>query len=235
MSSSILATPVQKVYEIATAFKSKTLSKVNNKIFARILRGKQDSDFLTMTHDLNRKIVFYLDSKGIEELTTLSDYDKLIKVGYPDKYIHKLLHEGYFFKIVIFKNNAMITSASWENVGKLVNWVHANQSNFYKNAYSQDMVIKISRNIPHLISAYSNIAVSSPEEVYNSLRQQGGELWEVRKYLHKNLNLNKNFTGNGKTYTDKGELGVPEFISPNIKISDLNESIIIDLKVVPSL
>jgi len=198
--------------------RSKDTKEIKEVFFGRILRGKRKNDFSTMTLNPDRKIVFYVDSKGLEKMVGISNVDRLLKIGYPKKYIKQKVLEGYKFKLVVFNGSETVKNATWDNVVSMVEDIYGH------NEISK----KLRNNIDTLKEMYS---LYSAPYAYNLIKGVGGELWEVRKFLEKELNLNILFKGDGFTYNEKGVSGMREYISPNVKLSGLKEARLIDLNI----
>lgn len=68
---------------------------------------------------------------------------------------------------------------------------------------------------------------------YELLRLTGGPDWEYRSLLETHLSVNPHFRGTGITQNtlspDDGRLGVPEFVGPNARLSELAEWAVLDL------
>ena len=60
-------------------------------LHARILRGKCDEDFLTMSDDPDRRLVMFMGSDGLAKMSGKSTYDRLVSIGYKYNYINLLL------------------------------------------------------------------------------------------------------------------------------------------------
>lgn len=56
------------------------------------------------------------------------------------------------------------------------------------------------------------------------------QAWQVRFFLYCELRIFELFNGDGFTYGESGEVGEKEYISPNFKLSDMNQD---DIIVVP--
>src|SRR5215470_15183197 len=90
-------------------------------LMGRVLRGKGDGDFETLSDDRDRKIVFVMGSDGLEGLVGSSNDQILTKIGYTAEYTARLAHEGYRFKLVVFKSGADAGQlATWDHVVELV-------------------------------------------------------------------------------------------------------------------
>jgi len=227
----LFAETIVNIEKVAAALERDTPVKIDQRIYARILSGLQAQDFLTMTRNVSRKIVFYLDASGLEKMVGISDREKLILIGYPADYIERKLQEGFQYKMVIFKDDTVTKIATWDNIEKLMTEIYSGQLALYQDVKNLEMVEKVQRNLPLLKEIYKDVesAKIKAAQAYQKIQEMGGELWEVRSFLHENLKLNENFSGDGYTRLDNGEKGIAEYISPNIEIKKLKQSVIIDL------
>jgi len=75
-------------------------------LMGRVLKGKSDGDFETLSDDRDRKIVFVMGSDGLEGLVGSSNDQILTRIGYTAEYVARLQHDGYRFKLVVFSGDA---------------------------------------------------------------------------------------------------------------------------------
>jgi hypothetical protein len=201
-------------------------------LMGRVLKGKGDNDFETLSDDRDRKIVFLMGSDGLEGLVGLSNDQILAKIGYTAEYVARLEHDGYRFKLVVFKSGAG-QLATWDHVVKLV-----------ASAYP-DIAAKIRAALPRLKRmSFSEIEQDAPTRFAavdrvgrehadyideQRLQTSDGALWQVRAFLYYRIRLTELYAGDGITRTADGKKGLKEYIAPNKPIRDLGGALLIDL------
>jgi hypothetical protein len=203
-------------------------------LVGRVLKGKTDADFETLSEVQTRKLIFMMGSDGLEGLIGLSTDQILIKIGYTPEYIQRLKDEGYHLKLVVFssKNEAAVP-ATWDNVAHLV-------EKLYPSVAS-----KIDKQLPALKSTpFSLIESQAPERFYEvdklwtahpdyineeKLEKSEGKLWQVRGFLYYQARLSDLYSGDGYTHTDDGGRGLKEYVAPNVPIKSLNDASVADL------
>jgi hypothetical protein len=77
----------------------------------RILRGRSSEDFLTLTDNLERKVVFLLDSVALSGLVGLDGREVLRRFGYAEAFIVSLLAKGTQFKLHVLPEVAVKLAA----------------------------------------------------------------------------------------------------------------------------
>ena len=180
-----------------------------------------------------------MDAEGLNAVAGLDGYAALKEIGYPDEDIAKFLKEGLNFQIVAFPAQDGITAATWDNLVPML-----------RDQYSEVADI-VQTGLPELKAhsgpaGYQKIMASRPSEATSApmtadrLRSGKGELWEVRKFLHDQLNLNEFYTGDGFTYkcdgaTGRLKRGVREYFAVNRPIRAFDSAQVTRLSVtVPS-
>jgi hypothetical protein len=200
----------------------------------RVLKGKADDDFETLSDDRDRKIVFLMGSDGLEGLLGLSNDQILAKIGYTTEYVARLEHDGYRFKLVVFKSGLDARQlATWDHVVELV-----------ASAYP-DIAAKVTAALPRLKrTSFREIEQLAPSPFAaidrvgrehadyideRRLRSSDGALWRIRAFLYYRIRLLELFAGDGVTRTGDGKRGLKEYIAPNQPIRDLGGARLIDL------
>ena len=179
----------------------------------------------------------FMDSAGLEGLLGLDGYGILKKIGYPDEDIVKFAKQGDRFRIAVFPSQSEILLATWDNLLLLVRraWPHSN------------IPAKLEYQLPVLKTlggpeGYANIMSRAPtgfserKILAEDLERLQGKLWEVRKFLHDQLNLNPLFLGNGWIYSDapaggKNPIGAREYFGLNGPLRRLRGVQTLDLTV----
>ena len=88
-------------------------------LYGRILRGRTQADFATLSERPDRQVGFFVDSRALRGLIGLDGLTILTRLGYPDIYIRYLLKEQLRFRLLLTK--AIDTKkASWDNLLDIV-------------------------------------------------------------------------------------------------------------------
>jgi hypothetical protein len=141
----------------------------------RVLRGTSDDAFTSLSDNPHRQIVFLLDSDGLASLIGLSGVEILRHIGYADDTIRDLVERGTRFKLVLIPS-ATLKPATWDNLFALVGEVYPEWRE------------RIERAAPRLCDL-----------TYDEALAEGGEVAEVRRFLHDEINVNSLFAGDGFT------------------------------------
>lgn len=215
-------------------------------VVGRIIRGRQPADFETLTDDPNRGLVMLVDSEGLEGLIGCggNTYAMLKAVGYTDHHIADLVAKGTQFKLVAFPDdpNSSAKQGTWENLLHLVGMA-------YPDAWS-----KLDRQLEEL-KRLSTVFVSGVGFIDTIQRRAGykfadvkdasdprfmtyakytkerhaDELVAARAFLYHTLHLREFYSGDGYTYNDSGQRGVPEYFVPNLPLAKLGDHLLLDL------
>ncbi len=98
------------------------------KRWGRILRGSRPEDFVTLSDNPERKIVFFIPDSELRKLEKVSDYEKLKLIGWTDNEIDEYVSEGKQFKLITFLENSDVgMPATWKNLLKLIGQAYPNQ------------------------------------------------------------------------------------------------------------
>lgn len=171
-------------------------------ISGRIVRGAIPEHFETLTDNPSRKIVFMLDNGGMNNLIGLTGREALVNIGYPAKDIDGYLSKGYKFKVLVMPETS-VHLATWNNLLALT-----------AEAYPEFR--------KKIIKAYNHLTMLSYDEIMTG----EGVAKEVREFLHKTLNVNELFIGNGTTPN-----GQKEYVTINKRIDSFPEYALIDFPV----
>lgn len=172
----------------------------------RILRGRTDADFLTLTDDPRRRVVFLTDAVALCALVGSHGYEILKQIGYADAFIMHLLERQTRFKLALFPEVTKL-AATWDNLLALTSAAYP--------AWSE----KISR-----------ARVALRENRYEQLQ---GEPAEVRAFLEDVLNVNRLFAGDGYTRREDNPLRRvhPEYVILNRPLAEMDACCLIDFPV----
>lgn len=223
-SQNMVATPLD--YE--RAFKNGEKVAVKN-LVGRVLRGTKDADFTYLSPDLNRKLIMFMGSDGLEDLIGKSLREILITIGYPIEFIDDLLENGTKFKLLVAIKQNQILSGTWDNLltfvkiqykgTRIPQMLENNLENLKENSFKTGFQRIMAMRDP----AFSGKMTAA------RLESGSGSLWEVRQFLNDVLNLNELYAGDGFTYTIDGKKGVSEYFSLNSSINVLGDAVLIDL------
>lgn len=172
-------------------------------ISGRVLRGKRPEDFESLTDTPEkRKVVFTLDSSGLDNLVGKSGRGVLEQIGYPASDIDAFLEQDTRFKLVVFPEQS-VKPATWGNLFNEVCDAYPNEA---------DGLRRVEDQISHM--------------TYDQAMKAGEEVAKAREFLHKTVNVNTEFTGTGLTSKD-----LPEFVTKNKPLTDLAPYILIGFHV----
>ena len=202
----------------------------------RIIRGVKESDFLTLTDDPNRKLVMLMGADGLESILGKNGYESLVEIGYEKDYIrHKVEVENNKFKVIVFKEGRDAKLANWDNVIEIVSRVYPSIAKMLymrkeelKNTSFAEIQSKAGFNFSEVDKMGSS---DSRFMTLERLELSSGMLSDVRAFLYFSVHLRELFSGDGYTYTFEGKKGLMEYIVPNMLISDLDSSVVIDLEI----
>lgn len=212
--------------EYVTCFINKQEITDLNAYNARILRGKKDSDFQTLSDDKNRKLVFVMDDEGLQKIVGNSTYEMLIKTGYHPNYIEQLFAEKTIFKLIIFPKINPKMLATWDNVLDMVVMLYPdtiNQVTDYIEQLKETRFEEIEKLSGH------RFADISKNYFKNAASLKG--LAEFRFFLYHSIYLREYYQGDGFTKNYKGEKIFREYVIFNTQISYLSDYRIIDLEI----
>ena len=211
---------------------------ISDNLVGRVLRGSNDIDFLKLSPDENRKLIMFMDSTGLQQLLGKDTRTILQIIGYPEDYMEQLFTNKTQFKLVVATKGDNIVSGTWDNLLKLVKDAYGETSKVSK-ALEKNLeslkTIKFDDIMKQKDSVFSGKMTQQELEkrVEKRVEKRDGNLcnlWEIRMFLNDVLNLNKLYSGDGYTYNDKGERGVPEYFSKNMELTQLGEYSLMDLK-----
>jgi len=148
----------------------------------RVLRGLADSDFLALTNQPSRRLVFLLDAKGVAGLVGRSGWEILTGIGYDRSTISRLVRDGTRFRLTLVPKVAMLP-ATWEHVLDLACVTYPDWRDRIQQ--SRQALITLS---------------------YNDIMSAGGVVASVRRFLDQTLNISRLYAGDG--YTRHGNMSV---------------------------
>ncbi len=214
----------------------------------RILRGRpgtSDFDYLSPIENAQgpianpRRIVMLMDSEGLNAVAGLDGYAALKEIGYTDEDIAKYVKEGLTFQIVVFPAQGGITAATWDNLIVLLRDQYPEVDDIVEAHLSELKVNSGPHGYEMIMASVPSSATSTPMTA-ERLRAGRRELWEVRKFLRDQLNLNELYMGDGFTYhcdseTRRLKKGVREYFAVNKPIRAFNSAQVTQLSVTAPL
>lgn len=202
-------------------------------LLGRVLRGKRESDFRSLTMDHGRDLILFTGNIGLEKLVGLSNVEILEAIGYERSYIERLTQDGTRFKLVFFENPGPAFPATWQNISLMAARRYplvAEKLKAQMAALQKTPFAKIQKSAPEPLASIYDRGPSDPNYItLERLAASAGELWKVRAFFYNALRLNGNFSGDGFTYNSDGVRGVPEYIAENREVSSLNQVVVFDL------
>lgn len=171
-------------------------------ISGRIIRGTIPEHFETLTDNPSRKIIFMLDNNGMNNLIGLTGRQMLENIGYPAKDIGDYLSKGTKFKLLIIPETSVYL-ANWNNLLRL-----------------------LAKGYPEWGVKIREVYQDITQRQYSDLITAGGVVSDFRKFLHKELNINELFRGDGTTPN-----GQKEYITLNRRIDSFPSRTVIDFPI----
>lgn len=210
--------------------------QLNENIYGRILKGKAEKDFETLSNDSNRKIIFLMDHKALQKVICLPVHEMLKQVGYTQDYIDQLEKEGYKFRLVLFSKDAQSgLPATWDNLMHLLKMTYPASVMDRIAPYFSDLKSTPFQEIQNqAASLFSAVNKDKKHPEYMSvdkfLADNEPTLWKARAFLYYNVRLTELYSGDGFSYDESGKRLEPEFIAPNVPLKDLKDVQVIPLK-----
>lgn len=212
-------------------------------LFGRVLKGKTDKDFESLSNDVSRKIVFIMGPDGLVRLLGLNQKQILYEIGYTKDYIERLKQEGYRFKLLVFKNENSVDSdqtiqpATWERVLRLTTKAYpelAEKIQAQAQSLQSIPFTIIQTQAPHPFAGVEKqIEKQGPQHPdyidETRLTQLPATLWQVRAFLFYKVHLTELFAGDGFTHKEDGTKGIAEYAILNQKVISLPNALLIDL------
>lgn len=220
----------------------------------RIVRGVNPKDFESLTDDPSRKLVMLMGPDGLEKLLEKRGVEALEAIGYERDYIRqKVVDENNVFKLVVFKESKDAQLATWEGVAEVVPLVYPETEVLFQSSlktlkqysfetleraagYVFKKVDSVGQNHPWYMSAdklsrsYPNgIPLEYVESMEGLIPELSRPVIDLRAFLYFTVYLKELFAGDGYTYTPEGQRSLTEYITPNRKLEDLGDHVVIDI------
>lgn len=209
-------------------------------IAGRIIRGKNPSDFETLTDDPQRQIVLILGPDDLAKLPGMSGWDILMTIGYDPAYARGKVAEGCEFKLVVLQEGPSVKLATWDNLLEMVCEVYPNVADLIRSHWTS-LKTRSFREI-EAQAGFKFLEVEQPKDktkkkqddprfmTYERLQQSSGTLADVRAFLYFSVHIRELYRGDG--YTDvSGSRGMREYLARNVRLVDLGAHELIDFEV----
>ena len=220
--------------EFANAFRCGDELTVHG-LHGRILRGRSEGDFETLTDDPARRAVIAIGADGLTQMLTATSTRAFDLIGYRTEHVRHLMNSGYKFRLVVFQKNGLLLRATWDNVAQIV-------STAYPSV--RDAMVKF---LPALSLFPFDLWLEETNFDWVEVNKLGPYDWrymtlerfersrqwacDLRQFLYHTLSLKELFTGDGYTKTEKGVRGVKEYIMPNMKLADLGAHVVLPMDI----
>ncbi len=187
-------------------------------VFARVLRGKSESDFTTLTDDVERRVVFFMDQSGLASIAGKQGDPLLYALGYTEDYVRSLRSSGTKFRLVIFSKNENVVPATWENLQKIAADAYPNGPVAllfarYSDALKSISFLEIEKQAPLTFAELSSLSRTDPRHIRLDKLTPESELWEFRAFLYNEFRVTELYSGDGYTVLPDGTRGLAEYIS----------------------
>lgn len=203
----------------------------------RICRGQTEEDFERMA-EASRLVVFLMGSDGLEEIEPLSDYEKLIKIGYERDYIKQKLDQGFSFRQVHFpskQEKVPCSMATWDGALAVVNNVYPKAGELVEKhlpALKNHEFSKHQDDCPFDMKEADSKGIAHENFITEErLLKSKGDAAHTRAFLYHTMQLRALYHGDGYTRTADGTKGIKEYLSPNVALKDLKGVVIKKLDV----
>lgn len=206
-------------------------------LVGRLLRGMDAKAFETMTDDPDRRVVFLVDSTGLEALCGRSGYEMLQTVGWNNQYIHDKITAGNKVKFVVFPETAC-KLGTWDNVLSIVETMYPEV--WSKIAPHRATIAKmriedlpeIEKRLGFTFGEVEKLGkADSRFMTIDRFKSTRGTADEARAFLYFVAHLRELYTGTGYTQNSSGQRGVAEYILPNRPLSQLGDHELLDISV----
>ena len=212
----------------------KTTSEKIFGLCGRLLRGKEEVDFKTLTDTPEtRKIIFMVDSDGLQDLLGKIGWEMFTHVGYPPDYLEDLVKGNTIFKAVVMPDNGPAKLATWENLLKAVESAYPGFT--VTDNVSSYLTEKTFEEINHEaeLALGAKITDKSRHKIeFDKLMQNSTNPIFVRAFLYDIINVNELYAGDGWTREAVGGRQIArEYVMANCHINEIPDAELIDIEV----
>lgn len=193
-------------------------------MYGRIVRSLRDKPLRLADSD-RRRFVMIFGPSGLRRISGKDGFNMMIELGHAPASIRRELSHGMKFHLVTFKRPTKRHRASWKGV------VAAAAEHYPEFETALRAALLDLSNRP-LAEFEASLGFSFVEVHANGVGDKrfltptrfaecAQTPADVRLFLFNELHLNELFTGDGRTLTHEGKVGVVEYITPNVDIDAL--------------
>lgn len=210
--------------------------KVNKRVdglAGRVLRGIKDKDFETLSDDPDRKIIFYIKEDGLRNMFGKTVYEILYNLGYEPNYFANKIKQGNKFKLIIFSEPSDEIPATWDNLLDMIVFMYP-KTRFLVYKYRDKLKITPFCILEELFDySYLEVEKNGINDqrfmTYERLDFKKATFSEFRAFLYFTAHVREYYSGDGFTNLLNGDKVLKEYITPNVKLSELIDYRLIDL------
>jgi hypothetical protein len=224
----------QKLDKFVDSFRRSNNQVETTGLCARILRGVSDKCFSTLSPDPGRKVVMLTDASEVLKLAGKSIEQILMCIGYSQSDIHaKLVEEKNSFKVLVANTEGSLKLANWDGVFEVACIVYPHLAD--KLLMQKEVVTKLPFDRIQNLAGYSfsevqNYGITDPRFMTEErFAKSIGNVVDVRAFFYHTFQLRELYSGDGYTRKPCGQVGVIEYIAPNILLDSLKNYRLIDL------
>lgn len=224
------------VQEYVDAFRRGYLGEVSTQgLLGRVIRGKTPKDFETLSDDPDRRLILLTDPQGLSSIVGKSAFSILIAIGWEPGYAIQKVTDGFKVKLVVCKEGGLAQLATWDGVMTVLERAYPEISDRIRRWLPQLKRTKfddIETRYGCDMSAVDHDGKTHPKFMtLERYLKADDNLENARAFLYFTVHLREQYAGDGYTYDDKGNRGMPEYMAPNCKISELLDGQVVDLEV----
>jgi len=214
----------------------------NNNLFGRIIRKKHTEKDFEILSEPFKKLSFVMDGEGLCSLLGKDGNQMLIHTGHEQDWINHQVKAGTTFKLALFSIGPdKCFHVTWDNIIPLLKATYPELKELITSGMLDKYIAdcktlqyaEINKQWKHNILEvyYKGIADERFVTIERFINIAAPSLSDFRAFLFHEVGLSVLFNGNGYTMTEKGECGLREYITRNVRLSELPHALI-DLTVV---
>ena len=195
--------------------------------YGRILRGKTEEDFETLSDDPNnRPTVMLMDEDGLNLLSNKSGIEMLEVIGYEKNYIQKKIQEGNQFRLVTFTLEEQLMPATWQQVANIIQVLHPEIATNLQGAIpmlSTTPFAAIEQLAGVSFGEIETHHITDPRYMtHQRYINSNRDTIATRAFLYFTFHLKELYSGDGFTYDYHGQRGLREYMIPNVSLQSLS-------------
>jgi hypothetical protein len=205
-------------------------------LLGRVLRGTDESEFLQLTPERQRKLVFVMAGDGLAKMTASTGTQRLVDIGYPADYVHRKVVEGKNqFKLVVFPETSKTVPATWDNVLVLMGELYpgcGERLARHAAELKQTPFAELQRRAGFDFDTIDRRGDMDP--MFMTLErylESPDTAANARAFLFFSGRLNALYSGDGFTYDEAGERGIREYVMANTELRSIEGHALIDLPI----